>query len=339
MPGTPHEVLLMALHDQPSLLEELVRHAAGVPLQGPLTPLDATVRFAKSIELHPDLVFRGPRQPWIMFELQNAIDEEKRQSWLLAASVLCIREKAMGDVVILTASRSVATWAKRIGHQRGELGTRLELTPLVILLDHQRVEALLDPEHPELALFAAWAMQKRRGKQARQVVERAIDLSGRLPPALQDPQAYAILAVIGEHMYAQLETMAMNLDKFPESPGLKRLRLLLEKQGRIRGQAEGRAEGKAEGKAEGEAEGLAKGKQESLLAFLEGCGLAVTVRQRARILACRDLEVLGGWITKAASAASTRELLGEEETSGARRTGARAPPKRATKRRASAEKK
>lgn len=46
MPGTAHEVLLMALHDQPSLLEELLRHAAEVPLQGPPEVLDATIRLA-----------------------------------------------------------------------------------------------------------------------------------------------------------------------------------------------------------------------------------------------------------------------------------------------------
>lgn len=97
VPGTPHEVLLMALHDQPSLLAELVRHAAGVPLQGPLEILDTATRFSPSIEVRPDLLVRSPRQPWILFELQNTIDEKKRQSWVLAASVLCIREKGMGE--------------------------------------------------------------------------------------------------------------------------------------------------------------------------------------------------------------------------------------------------
>ena len=316
----------MALQEQPSLLAELLRHAAAVPLEGPLEVLDATTRFARSIEVRPDLLFRGPRQRWILFELQNAVDEKKRQSWLLAASVLCVREKGMGEVVVLTASRRVAAWAKRVGHQKGELGTRLELTPIVILLAGKRVEALLDPAHPELALFAAWAMQYRRGKEARRVVEQAIDLSELLPPPLQEAQRRAILAVISEHMFAQLQTMAMNLDKIPESPNVKRFRLLMEKQGRIHGRAEGKVEGKAEGK------------QEALLAFLEARGLAVTARQRARILACSDLDVLGGWITKAVSAASTRELLGGEEASGARRTGQRVPSKRTTTRGAAAKK-
>ena len=185
MLGTPHEVLLIALHDQPSLLAGLVRHAAGVPIEGPLEALDATTRFASSIEVRPDLLFRGPRQPWILFELQNTVDEQKRQSWLLAASVLCIREKAMGEVVVLTASRRVAAWAKRVGHRRGELGTRLELTPIVILLAGSRIEALLNPAHPELALFAAWAMQHRRGKEAIGVVKRALQLSDELPLSLQ----------------------------------------------------------------------------------------------------------------------------------------------------------
>ena len=224
--------------------------------------------------------------------------------------------------MILTASRRVAAWAKRVGHQRGELGTRLELTPIIVLLAGRRVEALLDPAHPELALFAVWAMQDRRGKAARRVVERAISLSDFLPPALQEAQVRAILAVVSEQMLAQLETMAMNLDKIPESPGVKRLRLLLEKQGRALGKAEGKAEGKPE----------------SLLAILEARGLPVAARQRARILACGDLDILGGWITRAVSIASTRELLGGNEASGARRTGQRVPPKRTTARGATAKK-
>jgi hypothetical protein len=230
--------LIAALRERPSLLAELVRRAAGLPLEGPLTPLEATTRFARSIALHTDLLFSGPRQPWILFELQNVIDERKRQSWLLAVSVLCIREKGMGELVIVTASRSVAAWARRVGHQRGELGTRVALTPRVILLDRRRVEALLDPAHPGLALFAAWAVHARRGKEACQVVERALALSERLPPAVRDAHAQAILAVLGPPLVAELETRAMNADKLPGSPGVKRLRRLLEKHRCIRGEAE-----------------------------------------------------------------------------------------------------
>ncbi|WP_437899785.1 hypothetical protein [Sorangium sp. So ce124] len=66
----------------------------------------------------------------------------------------------MGEVLVITASRRVASWAKRVAHLQGALGTRFEPTPRVLLLAGRRVEALLDPMHPELALFAAWAVRQ-----------------------------------------------------------------------------------------------------------------------------------------------------------------------------------
>jgi hypothetical protein len=219
--------LITALQDRPALLADLLRDVAGIPLEGPLTPLEATTRFAQSIALHTDLLFSAPRKPWILFEPQSTIDETKRQRWLLAASVLCIRERGMGDLVILTASPGVAAWARRVGHQRGELGTRLVLTPIVILLDRRRIEALLSPAHPELALFAAWAMQNCRGNQARQVVERALDLGERLRPATRrDAHARAVLAVLSAPMGAHLNAKATTAAKVPKSRGLKRIRRL-----------------------------------------------------------------------------------------------------------------
>jgi hypothetical protein len=86
------------------------------------------------------------------------------------------------------------------------------------------------------------------------------------------------------------------------------------------------------------AEGKIKGMQESLLTLLEARGFAVTARQRARILACKDLEVLRGWIIRTAPITSTGDVLGRDEPSGVRRTRAQVPPKRATTRRAAAGK-
>jgi hypothetical protein len=66
-------------------------------------------------------------------------------------------------MLVLTATRRVARWAARAASVRGPLGTRLELRPVVLYLGREAVEALLDPEHPELAWLAAWAMHRRHG--------------------------------------------------------------------------------------------------------------------------------------------------------------------------------
>jgi predicted transposase YdaD len=54
---------------------------------------------------------------------------------------------------------------------------------------------------------------------------------------------------------------------------------------------QGREEGKAEGRAEGKAEGV--------LRVLEARGLSVPRAVAERILACRDLDTLDVWLTRA----------------------------------------
>ena len=169
MAGVPHDILVLALKDKPSLLAELLRRVAGTDLQVPLTPADSAVRFTASLETYPDLVFTtpSPEIPWILVEVQRRKDPQKGQSWHLATSVLLQGDGRMGDLVVITASRSVARWAERVAQHRGGLGTRKGLTPVVLHLSSREIEALLDPAAPELALFAVWARCRGRGAEAR----------------------------------------------------------------------------------------------------------------------------------------------------------------------------
>jgi len=222
----------------------------------------------------------------------------------------------MGEVVVLTASRRVAAWARRVGHQRGELGTRFELTPIVIHLAGKRIEGLLDPARPELALFAAWAMHDRHGPEAQRVVKRAVELVDLLPTPLQEAQERAILGVLSEPLLAALQKLSMDIDKIPETRASRRFRLFIEKKGRTEGKAEG--------------------KQEALLMILGARGLLPTTRERARIAACTDAAVLDAWLVAAATAESVREVLGEEEPVVKPRRTRKPAPKRTSRRRASA---
>jgi hypothetical protein len=158
MPGTPHEVILLAIRENPELFAEVLRRVVGTDMPGPIEVMDSNVRFAASLETRPDLVLRTPNatSKWTIIELQNRKDESKCRSWPLAVSVLLQRD-GMGDVVVITASRSVAAWAKAAAHHRGERGTSLGLTPVILLLSKDHASGLLDPARPELALFAVWA--------------------------------------------------------------------------------------------------------------------------------------------------------------------------------------
>ncbi|MGK4006935.1 hypothetical protein WMF31_30210 [Sorangium sp. So ce1036] len=309
MPGTSHEVLIVALREQPGLLGALVSALTGVKLPRSLKPSDATLRFVKAAELRLDLVYRGGRRRWVLVELQRSVDPAKRRRWPLAASLLHDQTGVAGDVLVITARRAVARWAERVACVRTRLGTVLQLKPVVLHLGAAESKALLDERHPELALFAAWAMQHRHGPGARAVVERAFELTERLPPALRRAQQRAILSVLSERMLALLREASMNPDKIPETPAARKLRLFLEAQGRKKGRAEGEAKGRAEGR------------QEALMTLLRARGLSPSQDDEARIRACTDPARLDRWIARAATATSVREAL------GTRAPGARARPR------------
>ncbi|WP_437612267.1 hypothetical protein WMF20_08525 [Sorangium sp. So ce834] len=305
MPSTPHEVLIVALREQPGLLGALVSKLTGVKLPRSLKPADATLRFVKPAELRLDLVLQGGRRRWVLVELQRGIDPAKRRRWPLAASLLFSQTGALGDVIVITARRAVARWAERVACVRTRLGTELQLRPVVLHLGADEGKALLDERHPELALFAAWAMQHRHGPGARAVVERAFELTERLPRALRRAQQRAILSVLSERMLELLREASMNPDKIPETPAARKLRLFLEAQGRKKG----RAEGEAKGRAEGEAKGRAEGRQDALLTLLRARGLSPSQDDEARIRACADAAKLDRWIAQAATATTVREAL------------------------------
>jgi hypothetical protein len=71
-------------------------------------------------------------------------------------------------------------------------------------------------------------------------------------------------------------------------------------------------DGKAEGIAEGESRGEAKGLAEALLRMLEGRGLTVSPAQRAKLLGCTDVGLLGCWIDGALEARTVEDLFGEK---------------------------
>src|SRR4051812_15672712 len=175
--------------------------------------MDATIRFVKPAELRLDLVLRSGKRRWIIVEIQRGIDPKKRRRWPLAASLLFDQTGTLGDVIVITARRAVARWAARVAHIRTPLGTVLQLKPVVLYLGARDGKALLDERHPELALFAAWAMQHRHGPKARAVVERALALADRLPRPLRGAQQRAILSVLSDRMLALLREASMNPDK------------------------------------------------------------------------------------------------------------------------------
>jgi hypothetical protein len=321
MPGIPHEVMVAMLREQPSVLAALVQVLTGRTLVSGLAAIDSTVRFVQTAEVRPDVLLAdGPR--WAVVEVQNKRDPDKQRRWLLAAGVLLNQTGVLGDVLVITARRSVAAWALTVAHLTTPLGTKLELTPVVLYVSPETLDLLLSEQHPELAVVATWAVSHRNGPRAKAVVVRALEVTQQLPKALQEAQRNAILTLLSARMLAWLEETQMDPAKIPMS------RAALEFKARIGAQA--RNEGLAEGRTEGRTEGLAEGKRGALLALLGARGLPVTGKERAAIEGCADPATLDGWIVKAATAGSVGEVLEARLKARAKRS---AVP-RAAKRRA-----
>ena len=300
MAGRAHDVLVQALREDATLLPAILsrlRQGHLPPLTG---PIDSAVRFTRPAEVRPDVAHRT-EHGWVVGEVQNKIDPIKRRRWLLAAAILHDETKQMGDVVVITASAAVARWARKVAHVRGPAGTRLQLTPVVVHLSLRRAKTRLDPKAPQLALFAAWAMQHRHGPAAARVVEAAFDLTDHLPPPLRQAQWRAIVDVLSDKMLSRLREAAMHPDRVTERPAVRKTRLLLESIGEKRGLEQGRAEGRTEGRAE-----TARG---DLLVVLSERGLGPTDEERAHIEACSDVAQLGLWLRRAVTAASVADVL------------------------------
>jgi hypothetical protein len=295
MPGRRHEVLVAMLREQPELLSALVEKLTGSALRPGLSPVDSTARFVKTAEVRPDILLAEGNE-WTVVEVQDEVDPDKQRRWLLAASVLLDQKRTLGDVIVITARKSVARWARTAAHVRTALGTRLELWPVVLHVGLDKLDELLSEQAPSLAVIAAWAVSHRHGPQAKRVVERAIEVTLALPPALQEAQKDAILSLLNERMIAWLEEMRMDPAKIPLSPAARRLKALW-----------------AQREDQARAEGLAQGKREALVTLLEARGLAPTAVERATVDACQDPAAFDRWIVRATTAASVSEILGPDQ--------------------------
>jgi hypothetical protein len=130
----------------------------------------------------------------------------------------------MGEIVILTSSRRVAAWAHEVAHERGDFGSRFELTPLVLPIVDKAIDALLDEAHPELAFFAARPSRPARSPDRRSGGRAHRAYAGRVAGR----RRAAIVAVLKEPVLEYLKAIAMNPDQLPESRAARRFRQFFE---------------------------------------------------------------------------------------------------------------
>lgn len=97
--------------------------------------------------------------------MQRQRDEEKARRWLLAMAVMGDRFGPNGELIVITASAAVARWARHVAsHKTG--ATRWGVVPTVLLMGPAEADAILAKGPPEMAVFAAWVTQGRKGRRA-----------------------------------------------------------------------------------------------------------------------------------------------------------------------------
>jgi hypothetical protein len=154
-------------------------------------------------------------------------------------------------------------------------------------------------------------MQGRHGRAAERIVERAFEVTDRLPrKALRRAQGNDILAVLNRRLVDKLKETIM-LDKTKRES-----RWVREMRHELFGAEAAAAVAKDRPKF------MAEGKREALLLVLEGRGLSISRPQRAAILACDDLAKLDRWIAASGTAASVAELLTPAPKKNGARNGA-----------------
>ena len=286
MPGAPHETMVVLLREHPEWLRAVVEVIAKRSLPENLKPTDSAIRIVDPAEVRLDLLLEPEDgTSWVLVEVQLDEDRVKARKWPLAVAALWNERGVPGDLLVITADRAVAAWARTVGRMAGPLGTTIAVQPVVVQLTGDVAELLLDTAHPELAFFAAWTMHDRYGPEAQAIVERATDLIETLPDeALRRTLIRHILEMLHERLIKMIREVSMDSQKIPVSPALQRLGE--EFQAMYGAMLEARGEAKM------------------LLKILAARKLPVDDATRARILGCADTATLERWAEAALAATS-----------------------------------
>jgi hypothetical protein len=237
MPGAPHETMVVLLREHPEWLRAVVEVVAQRALPGGLMVSDAAVRVVDPAEVRLDLKFVAEDGSfWVLVEVQLAEDRDKACKWPLAVAASWNQHGVPGDLVVITADRAVATWARSAGAMLGPCGTTLGVTPVVVQLTGNVAALLLDPARPELAFFAAWTVHDRYGDEAQAIVERATEVILTIEDeALRSALLRYILGMLHEKLVEKIREIVMNPQNIPVSPAFQRLSDELDARGEARG--------------------------------------------------------------------------------------------------------
>jgi hypothetical protein len=294
MPSVEHESLVLLFRNRPALAADLLRAvgAALVPHGARPVLASETIRNVRPIELTADAVVVFEQDAPVLavvVEVQLSRDEEKSLSWPLYLAALRREHRCPCVLLVLALDESVARWCARpidLGHPD------FVLRPIVV--GPQSVPRMVDAaraaDDVELAVLSAVV----HGNESVELVMRTVEALDAVH-SLDDMQRAVyfdlVLGALRSATRAAVEA-AMSQGKYEFKSDFAKRYI-----------AVGRDEGRVEGRAEGVAD--------ALLRMLSARGITVDEASSARIRSCRDVEILGRWIDRAATASTLEHVFGD----------------------------
>jgi hypothetical protein len=286
---TAHESVLLWLRDDPARLSALLLLTGHAPCAAELAVEDSALRVAFPVEVSPDLVLRetasSNARRWVLVEVQRQRDEAKARRWPLA---MANRHGPNGQLVVITPSEEVARWAVEVAsHRSGD--TAWGVRPTVMRLGFREAAAILAQGPAEMAVFAAWAVQGRRGRRALTIAQEALARAASISDgALRRSVEEGILAVLHPTVVAKVRRGPMiDINQLPKNPAVEKW------------------------KAELRADGEARGEVRQLVRVLRRRGFVGCPEIEARVLATTDTDRIEQWTDRALIAATLAEVFAE----------------------------
>ncbi len=300
MPSVAHQVLVELFREHPELALRLLRGVPGLELPSGVraTPGSADLGQAVPPAYAADGLIElrdvGSSLPVfaLVVEVQLKQDLSKPWSWATYVANTYARLRCPVCLLVVAPRPGVARWAR----QRIEMGPGSNVQPVV--LGPAEVPPVTDVEEargaPELALLSVMVHGRRRDSRlAARVAAAGIAAFAGLQEERRVLYSDVLEASLSRRASKELVSMRLEGYKWQGPTARKAF-----------------AEGEARGKAEGKAEGEARGRAEAVLEALEARGLEVTRADRARILACQDLDELRTWLRRAVTVDHVADVFG-----------------------------
>lgn len=282
MPGIEHEALVELFRSRPSLAAELLKESFGVELAFDAAETRESTLTALPTEYRADHVVvlqqAGNNVAAVIVEVQLGDARDKYWKWPAYVAVLRARLHCDVHLAIVTTDEKVAHWASQPIR-----GPCMVVQPWVF--GPNTIPHVTDParalQQPELSVLSALT----HGHEADALDIAAAALFGihHLDPDHQRVYSDLVYAALPTALIAALETKMKTAGYEPKTEFLR-----LEYR-----------------------RGKAEGKHDALLAILGARDITLTEDDRARIEACIDGPKLDAMITRAATARSVGEVLGD----------------------------